>query len=122
MSNFSDNFRARGSALSSFARPRRRIDDAEVIVLSGELDLATAPELRERLTSAVESSTTSAIALDLSDVTFIDARCVGVIMHVSDTAARRGRRLRVVGLHGTPKLVFDVLGLGSMASGRGSVG
>jgi anti-anti-sigma factor len=101
-----------------------------LIFLSGDLDLAVAAVLRSRLMGVAESSTAAVVVVDLSDVLFIDAQCAGVIMAARDAVAYRGRQLRVDGLHGVPRTVFDLLGLtplvagppGSRDGGRGSDG
>jgi anti-anti-sigma factor len=105
-----------------FCWSRRRTGDAEVILLVGELDLAAAPELHRRLISAVESSAAARITLDLSGVTFLDAGCTGVIVAAAETAAARGQQLRVDGLHGTTRRVFEVLGLETMIARRVGTG
>jgi anti-sigma B factor antagonist len=48
--------------------------------LVGELDHATAPELREPLDAAIESGT-RCVLIDLSDCTFIDSTGLSVIVH-----------------------------------------
>jgi anti-anti-sigma factor len=101
-----------------FCWSQQRTGDAEMIFLVGELDLAAAPELRRRLTSAVESSTATRITLDLSGVSFLDAGCAGVIVATAQVAADRGRQLRVDGLSGIAERVFDVLGLEPMVARR----
>jgi len=95
----------------TFGWSRRRVGDADVISLAGELDMAVADELHLLLMTAAASGTAATIVLDLSDLSFIDARCTSVIAAAWATARRHGVRLEVVGLHGTPELVFDVLGL-----------
>ena len=97
-----------------FGWSERRVDGADVIVLAGELDLATAAELRQRLMRVAESSTAATIVLDLSGVRFIDAHSVDIIVAAWRAARGRGRALRVEGLHGVPALVFNVLGLEPM--------
>jgi anti-anti-sigma factor len=108
------------SAVSCWSR--QRAGDAEMIFLVGELDLAAAPELRRRLTSAVESSTATQITLDLSGVSFLDAGCTGVIVAAAEAAADRGRQLRVDGLSGIAERVFEVLGLEPMVALRVGAG
>jgi anti-sigma B factor antagonist len=90
---------------------QRSADGAAVICLSGELDLATAAELRRRLMRVAESSNATTIVLDVADVSFIDAGCAGVILAAWETARDRGRQLRVDGLQATTRRVFDILGL-----------
>ena len=116
---FDDDVRAPGWAPGLFDWSQRRVEDVDVISLAGELDLAAAPELRRRLTGAVESSTAARIMLDLSGVGFLDAHCTSVIVAAAELAADRGRQLRVDGLHGIAERVFGALGLEPMVSGRG---
>jgi anti-sigma B factor antagonist len=48
--------------------------------LSGELDHATAPELREPLESAIDAGARS-LLVDLSDCSFIDSTGLSVLVH-----------------------------------------
>jgi anti-sigma B factor antagonist len=56
------------------------LDDgvARVVVL-GEADIYTAPELKEALNAAIEGGATS-VLVDLSGATFIDSTTLGVLM------------------------------------------
>jgi anti-sigma B factor antagonist len=58
-------------------RPAR--NGVVLFVLYGEVDLHVAPELRERLTTAIEEGA-DYIVLDLSRVTFIDSMALGVLL------------------------------------------
>ncbi|HEX6578862.1 MAG TPA: STAS domain-containing protein [Jiangellaceae bacterium] len=88
------------------------MDDAVVIRLAGEMDLSTAAELR-RLLGAAETDTAATIVLDMSEVSFIDAHCIGVILHAWTAAEVRGQVLQVDGLRGLPARVVRLLGLES---------
>lgn len=101
-----------------FGWSQRRLGAADVIYLAGDLDLATAVELRQRLMSVAESSTAAEIVLDFSDVRFIDARSIGAILAAWQAATCRGRQLRVDGLHGISATIFDALGLEPILSRR----
>jgi anti-anti-sigma factor len=81
------------------------------LVLAGELDLATSAELRRKLVDLVESGRAPVVVVDLSEVCFIDAAAVGVIVGVRAVAAARGRQLYVDGLRGNPARVFEILAL-----------
>ena len=67
--------------------PDRR-EGTVVLRLYGELDLATAPMLRETLSSAMEARP-SMVALDLSDLTFVDSTGI----HAFVTCSRRAAEL-----------------------------
>jgi anti-anti-sigma factor len=49
------------------------VDGAVFVYLAGDLDLATAEELRSRLMRVVESGVEATVVLDLSWVHFVDA-------------------------------------------------
>jgi anti-anti-sigma factor len=65
-----------------------------------------------------ESGAAATIVLDLSDVRFIDAHSIGVIVTAWAAAKCRGRQLRVDGLQGMPARVFGLLGLEPLLARR----
>ena len=96
-----------------------RSDDAEgiVLVLAGELDLATAPALEQSLNEII-SSGNGRILLDLNDLSFVDSAGVTVLIRAKRDAEERGRPL--VLRRPTEQLhsVFAVVGLADwLASG-----
>jgi anti-sigma B factor antagonist len=54
-------------------------DGVAGVVVLGEADIYTAPELKEALTAAIEAGATS-VLVDLSGATFIDSTTLGVLM------------------------------------------
>jgi anti-anti-sigma factor len=88
-------------------------DGVVVVRLAGDLDLSTASQFGWQL----RELTGATIVLDLSEVAFIDARCVGLIVQAWDAANTGGHELRVTGLYGIPARVFDVLGLAALLGG-----
>lgn len=66
----------------------------------------------------VESTPASLVVLDLSEVRFIDAHSVGLIVAASAAAHRRRRTLIVEGLRGIPATVVRRLGLEPLLTGR----
>ena len=66
-----------------------RSEETLVLRLYGELDIATAPMLREALSSAMEARP-SRLRLDLSDLTFVDSTGIGAIMSGARRAAMLG--------------------------------
>jgi anti-sigma B factor antagonist len=50
-----------------------------VLVIRGEIDVSTAPELRDRLLSVAQSGS-STVVVDLSGVTFLDSTALGVLV------------------------------------------
>jgi anti-anti-sigma factor len=95
---------------SSFRWAQRYGDDAVVVSLAGELDVACV-ELEPLLLRLAESGPAATIVLDMSELGFIDAHGVGVIVSAWKAAKANGRVLWVDGLHGLPARVFRLVGL-----------
>jgi anti-anti-sigma factor len=102
---------------ASFRWSQRCGDGAVVVSLAGELDLA-AVGLEPLLLRVVESGPAATIVLDMSDVGFIDAYSVGIIVSAWKAAKARGRVLRVDGLRGLPARLFRLVGLESVLARR----
>ena len=78
-----------------FAIEDRRIgDDTHVIAVSGEIDLFTAPELKQRLMAPISSGVEHVI-VDLTDTTFVDSSSLGVLIGAHRRLKSRGGRLVV---------------------------
>jgi anti-anti-sigma factor len=77
--------------------------------LRGEVDLVAKCEVAAGLAALIEQDVD--VVVDCADVTFIDSSGVGVLVDAEHALAARGRRLRVVNLHGAPRRAFEVLGL-----------
>ena len=81
-----------------------------VLAVSGELDLATAPDLRERLGAAVDSGMTR-IVVDLHDVTFMDSIGLAAIVYVRTRLRAGGRLAVVVAPDSYAQLVLEIAGM-----------
>jgi anti-sigma B factor antagonist len=89
-----------------FQRARRRYQDLGgghperglvLVAISGEVDLATVPELRSALHRVISPSTgeVEEVVVDLAAVEFIDASGVGALVGAAAEAARVGIRFRL---------------------------
>lgn len=91
-----------------------RPDGGRVFVnLTGELDMAAGPQLRQALTRAAELDARTTV-IDLSGVTFIDAHAIGLLVGAYRSAVRRGVILGVSRAEGQIAEVLGVLGLGDL--------
>ena len=70
-------------------------DDQCVIVIAGELDVCTAPELRSELNALIEAGCINMI-VDLDDVTFMDSSALGVLIGALRRVRERAGTLRIV--------------------------
>jgi anti-sigma B factor antagonist len=72
-----------------------REDGAQALELVGELDVASAPALRERL-AEVATRGVGPLVIDLSALNFIDSTGLSVLLNAKRRLTRRGRGFAVV--------------------------
>jgi anti-sigma B factor antagonist len=84
--------------------------DGRLLAVRGELDIATVPELRERLDAAVDAGV-KRLVLDLSEVAFMDSIAMAAILHTRTRLGDSGRILVVVPESSYTRLVFEIAGL-----------
>ena len=80
------------------------------IFVHGELDVATAPELRADLQLAI-SDHVSHVLIDCSDLTFIDSSGIRVLVEAHQALELQGRHMLIMNVGPGPGRVFEVLGL-----------
>jgi anti-sigma B factor antagonist len=78
-----------------------------LFVLYGEVDLHVAPELRDRLTNAIEEGA-DYVVLDLSRVTFMDSMALGVLLGALKKLRPRGGELRLVVPSSDVRRIFEI--------------
>jgi RNA polymerase sigma-B factor len=83
----------------------RRLGDADLVMISGALDLATTPRLRAILTGRLLEDRRE-LVLDLANVRVLDAGAVGMLVGIAEKAEKAGGTVRAIGARG---LVMDVL-------------
>ena len=88
----------------------RRSTDTIIIRLRGEIDIATAPALRERLLDVLRPGM-GVVILDLSGVLFCDASGLGVLVGVHHHATAVGVTLRLTALRPRVTRLLHIHGL-----------
>lgn len=81
-----------------------------VLTVSGEIDVAAAPDFREQLVALIEAGT-SHLIVDLESVDFIDSTGLGVLVGAVRRARSAEGDLRLVCNNSRLRKVFDVTGL-----------
>ncbi|MFG2041239.1 STAS domain-containing protein [Dactylosporangium sp. NPDC048998] len=81
-----------------------------VVTASGELDVATAPELRAYLHKLVDDGA-STLVIDLSDVGFLDSTTLGVLISAHKRLAESGGVVELVIPHARLLRIFQITGL-----------
>ena len=78
--------------------------------VAGELDVATAPALREQLLRAI-AAYGPRLVLDLDDVAFLDSTGLGVIVGVLKRTRTLGGDLAIAGASPAVRRVFEITAL-----------
>lgn len=86
-----------------------------VVSVTGELDVATAPDLRARLDEAIDAGSTVVIA-DLLGVTFLDSTALGVLIGALKKCQAAGGDLRIVIAEPRLLKIFEITGLTELFS------
>ena len=81
-----------------------------VLTVEGELDIATAPALRERLDAAIKAGK-HRLVIDLSAVSFLDSVAIATIVHAKQRLPEDGRLALAVDPSSYVMLVFEGTGL-----------
>jgi anti-sigma B factor antagonist len=92
-------------------------DDGHIVAVSGEIDLFTAPEFKQRIGAPIDAGVAHVI-VDLTNTTFVDSSSLGVLIGAHRRLRRRGgtmvvvcdndaivKTLRITGLDGVFTLV-----------------
>jgi anti-sigma B factor antagonist len=78
-----------------------------VFSVHGELDLHEAPELQDRVTTAIERGA-RLIVVDLTEVTFIDSMALGVLLAAVNRFRPSGGVLRLVVPNPNIRRIFEI--------------
>ena len=84
----------------------------EVLSVAGEVDIATAGQLRQRLDELTQEP--RRLALDLTNVGFMDSTGLGVLVATSRTLSKSGGSLAVVADQPSLTKVFEITALGQV--------
>lgn len=81
-----------------------------LLTVAGELDMATAPQLRARLDEAFAAGVTG-LAIDLRPVGFLDSIALATMLHARRELGDEGRMAIVIASDSYAQLIFEVAGL-----------
>jgi anti-sigma B factor antagonist len=85
-------------------------EDAYVIALAGEVDLYTAPELKQQLIEVIGAGAKE-VVVDLTDTTFIDSTTLGVLVGGVKRLRPNGGQLSLVCSDKNITKIFEITGL-----------
>jgi anti-sigma B factor antagonist len=81
-----------------------------IVTVSGEIDVATAPQLQERLHALVARGQ-STVVVDLLGVTFLDSTALGVLVGALKRCRERGGDMPLVMTEPRIMKIFEITGL-----------
>jgi anti-sigma B factor antagonist len=99
-----------GTTGRSFGLVAKRLDSAYVIRVRGEIDVATAPEVRRALGSAITMPSLRVI-LDLCDVGFMDSTGLQALLHAERRLRDLHREFVIVCPGGQVLRAFEIANL-----------
>ena len=88
--------------------------DRIVFVLSGDIDLRTAPDLRDRIKGVAASG--ASVVIDLRDVRFVDSPGLGTLIYCGRALEETGAELVLRGPRGPVRELFDLVSLESLVT------
>ena len=95
----------------AFAIEDHSVDaDTHVVAVTGEIDLFTAPEFKQRVSAPIDEGRTHVI-VDLTETTFIDSSSLGVLIGAHRRLRRLEGRLVIVCSNDAIIKTFRITGL-----------
>lgn len=85
--------------------------ECTIVQICGELDISTAPDLRERLLAILKRRTLSRLILDLSELEFMDSSGVAVLVNTERRARLLGSTVVLVAPQRPVSRVLQICGL-----------
>ena len=85
-------------------------EDTHVVAVAGEIDLFTAPEFKQRMSTPIDDGA-QRLVVDLSHTTFIDSSSLGVLIGAHRRLKQRNGSLVVVCDNDTIVKTFKITGL-----------
>lgn len=83
------------------------VNGAQVVRVRGEVDLQTAPRLRELLLASAKGLR-DVVRIDLSQVPYMDSSGVGTMVFVKRAVERAGVRVVLIGLQPRVRSLFEI--------------
>ena len=103
-----------------FSIEDRRVGDAHVVSVKGEIDLFTAPDFKQRVSAPIDAGVPK-VVVDLSETTFIDSSSLGVLIGAHRRLKLHGGSLAIVCGNESIAKTFRITGLDGVFTLTGSL-
>ncbi len=91
-----------------------RIDAGILLLLKGDVDMNSSPDVRTSLGAAFKQSGSKALLIDLSGVRYMDSSGIATLVEAMQNCMKQGMRLRLVQLSPPVRDVFELARLASV--------
>jgi anti-anti-sigma factor len=81
--------------VAAFSTDVKRVGDTTYIALTGELDIAAVPELRELAHAELNAPNCHALVFELGELSFVDSTGVGCLVETHQYAAARDQQVTI---------------------------
>ena len=98
----------------------RSVEEFEIIEVGGEVDVYTAPKLREAIVTAIDAGHTK-LVIDVQKVDFLDSTGLGVLVGALKKVRAEGGSLDIVCTQERILKIFQITGLDKVFGLHGSV-
>ena len=85
----------------------RERGDVVIMDISGEVDLYNAPDIKNKITTLIDGGKRN-ILINLTNVSYIDSSGIGVLISSLSRLKKVGGALKIMGVHGSVKKVFEL--------------
>jgi anti-sigma B factor antagonist len=86
-------------------------EEGTLVRLRGRLSIDSSPAFRDRLLALLRRQSPAGVIVDLTEVSYMDASGVATLVEGLKTARNRQTTLRLKGLQGRVRHLFEVTGL-----------
>jgi anti-sigma B factor antagonist len=90
------------------------------ISVTGRLVIESSPGLRALLRKAIHNAAIAELVIDVSGLSYLDTSGLATLLEAARLACLKGRRLRVVGIGGEPKMLAEIAELDRIFRAYGS--
>lgn len=88
-------------------------NDHLIARLSGEMDALGCTQIRSELEQIADTENSDNVALDLSQVSFLDSSGIGLIVFLFKRLKAQSRTLKIIGVQGQPQELIKLLRIDS---------
>lgn len=97
--------------VATFSTDVTRSGDTTIVNLSGELDIATVPQLQPLATEELDRDECTTLLLDLTELDFLDSTGIGCWVEIRAHATERGKRVTIRNVPPAVRRVLEIGGL-----------